>query len=284
MGKAELPLTDQHFRCIGKVAAYFTLLEEMLSYVIWSFIGSEQPLGQIITAGLSFKQKISLLSSLYLYRMNRDKEPAELKKLLSRATQSEDKRNTILHSVWGGYGRRPGKRLDTVARIKPTTKRAQRYKSQDMTAQDLNEIADFIAEVEYDVDKFFFAYKTAVRAVLRTLLAKESEIIRMYFGIGFDRMSLEEIAQEVKLSKQTIRVKLARALRKCRHPSRSRTLREFLDTIPVTGERTGEQLFIEEVFGTTSAEMRNKHARKAVRRKGEETKGTPMVWLGRTGC
>lgn len=91
--------------------------------------------------------------------------------------------------------------------------------------------------------------KEEVATVLRTLTPKESRIIEMYFGIGFDRMSLEEIAEEFGHSEETISINLARALRKCRHPSRSRRLREYLDSIPVTGEKTGEQLFLEGIFG-----------------------------------
>lgn len=88
-----------------------------------------------------------------------------------------------------------------------------------------------------------------VAAVLRTLPPRESRAIEMYFGIGFDRMSLEEIARKFRASVRTIPEVLARALRMCRHPSRSRRLREYLDSIPVTGDKTGEQLFLEAIFG-----------------------------------
>lgn len=87
-----------------------------------------------------------------------------------------------------------------------------------------------------------------VASVLRTLTPKESRIIEMYFGIGFERMSDEEIAEEFGVKESTIVVTMARALRKCRHPSRSRRLRDYLDSIPVTGEKTGEQLFLEGIF------------------------------------
>jgi len=90
--------------------------------------------------------------------------------------------------------------------------------------------------------------KEEVATVLRTLPPKESRIIEMYFGIGFGRVSLEEIAAEFGRSEKTIRENLARALRICRHPSRSRRLREYLDSIPLTGEKTGEQLFLEGIF------------------------------------
>lgn len=88
-----------------------------------------------------------------------------------------------------------------------------------------------------------------VAAVLNSLPPKEARIIQMSCGIGFDQMSLEEIAKEFGVTKETIRKRQARALRMCRHPSRSSRLREYLDSIPVTGEKTGEQLFLEAIFG-----------------------------------
>jgi len=88
-----------------------------------------------------------------------------------------------------------------------------------------------------------------VATVLLSLPPKESRIIAMYFGIGFAPMSVEEIAKEFGVTRETIRRRLARALRMSRHPSRSRRLKEYLDSIPVTGERTGEQRFIEGIFG-----------------------------------
>jgi len=99
-----------------------------------------------------------------------------------------------------------------------------------------------IADVGKDIQQ-------EVAVVLRTLLPKESRTIEMYYGIGFNPMSLEEIAREFGVSKQTVRVRLARALRMSRHPSRSRSLRDYVDSIPVTGEKTGEQRFIKGIFG-----------------------------------
>ena len=88
-----------------------------------------------------------------------------------------------------------------------------------------------------------------VMAVLRTLPPRDSRIIEMYFGIGFNRMSPKEIAMEFGISQQTLRRVVAVSIRKCRHPSRSRRLRDYFDSIPVTGEKSGEQLFIESIFG-----------------------------------
>ncbi len=55
--------------------------------------------------------------------------------------------------------------------------------------------------------------------------------MRKRFGIGMDRTyTLQEIGQEFSLTRERIRQIEAKALRKLKHPSRSRKLRSFLDT------------------------------------------------------
>ncbi len=148
MGKLELPPSDEHLRSIGRITVNFALLEEILSLCIRALMKSEQQVGHIITAGLSFKQKVALFSSLYRYKVHSTEEPAELKNLLSRVAQAEEKRNATIHAIWG-----PGTTKETVTRVKTTAKRSSGLKLhfQEMSVQDLDEIADFIADVTNDV-------------------------------------------------------------------------------------------------------------------------------------
>ena len=66
--------------------------------------------------------------------------------------------------------------------------------------------------------------------VLHTLTPREASIIRMRFGLedGSER-TLEEVGQNFQVTRERIRQIEAKALRKMRHPSRSRRLRAFLD-------------------------------------------------------
>ncbi len=66
--------------------------------------------------------------------------------------------------------------------------------------------------------------------VLRTLTPREASIIRMRFGLedGTER-TLEEVGENFQVTRERIRQIEAKALRKMRHPSRSRRLRSFLD-------------------------------------------------------
>ena len=66
--------------------------------------------------------------------------------------------------------------------------------------------------------------------VLATLTPREERVLRMRFGIGFSAdKTLQEVAQQVSLTRERIRQIEAKALRKLKHPSRSRKLRSFLD-------------------------------------------------------
>ncbi|HEY2227082.1 MAG TPA: RNA polymerase sigma factor RpoD [Xanthobacteraceae bacterium] len=66
--------------------------------------------------------------------------------------------------------------------------------------------------------------------VLASLTAREERVLRMRFGIGMNTdHTLEEVGQQFSVTRERIRQIEARALRKLKHPSRSRILRSFLD-------------------------------------------------------
>jgi RNA polymerase primary sigma factor len=67
--------------------------------------------------------------------------------------------------------------------------------------------------------------------VLATLTPREERVLRMRFGIGMNTdHTLEEVGQQFSVTRERIRQIEAKALRKLKHPSRSRKLRSFLDT------------------------------------------------------
>lgn len=66
--------------------------------------------------------------------------------------------------------------------------------------------------------------------VLATLTPREERVLRMRFGIGMNTdHTLEEVGQQFNVTRERIRQIEAKALRKLKHPSRSRKLRSFLD-------------------------------------------------------
>ena len=69
------------------------------------------------------------------------------------------------------------------------------------------------------------------RKVLATLTPREEKVLRMRFGIGEKAdHTLEEVGQDFAVTRERIRQIEAKALRKLRHPTRSRKLKNFIDT------------------------------------------------------
>jgi len=67
--------------------------------------------------------------------------------------------------------------------------------------------------------------------VLASLTPREERVLRMRFGIGMNTdHTLEEVGQQFSVTRERIRQIEAKALRKLKHPSRSRKLRSFLDS------------------------------------------------------
>jgi RNA polymerase primary sigma factor len=72
--------------------------------------------------------------------------------------------------------------------------------------------------------------KEQVKDALGTLTIREQEVLRLRFGLDDGRSrTLEEVGREFKVTRERIRQIEAKALRKLRHPSRSRRLKDYLD-------------------------------------------------------
>ena len=72
--------------------------------------------------------------------------------------------------------------------------------------------------------------KETVTRVLASLTPREERVLRMRFGIGMNTdHTLEEVGQQFSVTRERIRQIEAKALRKLKHPSRSRKMRSFLD-------------------------------------------------------
>ena len=72
--------------------------------------------------------------------------------------------------------------------------------------------------------------KEQLDEVLSTLTEREQKVLRLRFGMSDGRArTLEEVGKEFDVTRERIRQIEAKALRKLRHPSRSRKLRDYLD-------------------------------------------------------
>ncbi|AYV21827.1 MULTISPECIES: RNA polymerase sigma factor RpoD [Vibrio] len=94
-------------------------------------------------------------------------------------------------------------------------------------------LGDFIEDttLELPVDSATMtSLRVATKDVLAGLTPREAKVLRMRFGIDMNTdHTLEEVGKQFDVTRERIRQIEAKALRKLRHPSRSETLRSFLD-------------------------------------------------------
>ncbi len=139
------------------------------------------------------------------------------------------------------YGREPtseeiAKRMDIpVAKVRKVLKIAQEPISLEtpIGEEEDSHLGDFIedrgvispAEAVININ-----LKEHTESVLKTLTPREEKVIKMRFGLDDgSEHTLEEVGQSFAVTRERIRQIEAKALRKLRHPSRSRKLRAFLD-------------------------------------------------------
>ena len=69
-----------------------------------------------------------------------------------------------------------------------------------------------------------------IEEVMKTLTPREAKVLKLRFGLQDGRMrTLEEVGREFDVTRERIRQIEAKALRKLRHPSRSKKVKDFLD-------------------------------------------------------
>ena len=146
-------MTNLHLQEIGKITVNFAFLEDVISFFVWTWISKDQTVGQIITAELSFRNLIALLSSIFRHRTEDSEKVKMLDALLKRALQLEEKRNIITHSVWAG-GKTPD--TDTITRVKRSAKiyKGLRHQFEQIGVADLNKIAKEIAVLAEEIQTF----------------------------------------------------------------------------------------------------------------------------------
>lgn len=147
----EINLSNEILVEIGKITVVFGLIEDSLSEIIGRIItvgGRIRELGTIVTAELSFKQKISVLTSLLHLALDKDNEAIKqfdrIKPLLFDA---EQKRNVVVHSVWA----KDEESADPhgVLRIKSTAKSRHGLRTDyiSMSLDDLRQTTDSLGNV-----------------------------------------------------------------------------------------------------------------------------------------
>jgi len=101
--------------------------------------------------------------------------------------------------------------------------------------EDDSHLGDFIEDksIEKPLDAAIQSNLSEVTTrILASLTPREERVLRMRFGIGMNSdHTLEEVGKQFRVTRERIRQIEAKALRKLKHPTRSRKLRNFLDNI-----------------------------------------------------
>jgi RNA polymerase primary sigma factor len=94
-------------------------------------------------------------------------------------------------------------------------------------------LGDFIPDEDSPAPAEAASYtllKEQINEVLHTLTPREEQVLKLRFGLEDGRTrTLEEVGKEFDITRERIRQIEAKALRKLRHPSRSKRLRDYLD-------------------------------------------------------
>jgi RNA polymerase primary sigma factor len=131
----------------------------------------------------------------------------------------------------GELAKKMGVTVDKIAEIRKISQNPVSLETP-IGEEDDSHLGDFLADERTMSPEDYATYeilKDELRSVLDTLTVREKEVLELRFGL-FDGSShtLEEVGKQFKVTRERIRQIEAKALRKLRHPSRAKKLRDFL--------------------------------------------------------
>ena len=149
--------SDERYKALalelGRIVIGFAQIEGVFRHLAWNLIQSDQFTGQVITAELSFKSLLSLISSLIKLKLKGQEIEAEIDQRIKRANQLEELRNTYMHSRWGVY-----ENIEETLRFKQVAK-------QKMGLRTTHMIKDHTAEVRQAADEMYQLYDEILETI-----------------------------------------------------------------------------------------------------------------------
>ena len=144
-------LKDGHFRAIGRVAVEWAILELYLHIVIWGLLKVSQPVGHAVTAPvMSMNTKLHMVRSLANESKGLTTDARKhFMALMDCVSNLQTDRNNVVHAIWS-----VSSKPDAANRSKFTGWGQVKFINEDMTASEIEEIADNIAGLANDVLDF----------------------------------------------------------------------------------------------------------------------------------
>jgi len=122
---------------LGECVVQFQRIEDCLCACIASFIGKSRIVGEIVTAEMSYRAKVSVYGALFQQRLNTASLPSDIAELIGRLHWAEEKRNTIVHSLWDAS---EAKSTSIRRQKKSIRKRAFLVSTEHLTPEELEDL------------------------------------------------------------------------------------------------------------------------------------------------
>ena len=125
--------------------------------------------------------------------------------------------------------------VETINKVKKVSSQLLHENGHEPTADEISAALDMPVDKVREIMRVAQAashtlLKEQLGSVLKTLTPREAKVLSLRFGLDDGRpRTLEEVGKEFNVTRERIRQIEAKALRKLRHPSRSKKLRDFLD-------------------------------------------------------
>ena len=139
------------YQNLGKMSADYSALEEYLRLAVQALIAEDKVLGKILTAELSFRQLVALLSSLYKYRESNVTRIDKLHNILDEINRLSERRNRMVHSMWDHVGS-----TKEIFRVKTTSKYKDglKVKIENVNPAEVNQLANEIVYSTIEIVQF----------------------------------------------------------------------------------------------------------------------------------
>ena len=155
-----LPLSEEHLCAIGRVTAYFSLLENGANTLIADLLELKSREDVIsVTAHMMFSNKVQLIETLVSTRFKEEKGLGELiSVIISDMKKSNERRNLIVHASW--YYHSPEKNESGV--LRQTARGKLKTSLEGLTPEDINKEALFILKASGKVQNFLMKKNGAI--------------------------------------------------------------------------------------------------------------------------